>query len=184
MYKAYPAAHIEKKIIDDDEDEEGKKKGGLGRKKKEVVEEEKKEEEDEPKVGQVGIKSLFSFENADLIQGRQITAIDVSDANEELIAVSYGEFDISCTDESTLKPGLLCFWTLKNTKYPELTIESKYSITCCAFAKRHKNWIAVGDSHGNIAIYNIQECIEKKHTTPFAHSQDLDMKHTDIVWEI
>jgi hypothetical protein len=55
-----------------------------------------------------------------LIAGRPITSIDVSEANEELIAVSYGEFDISCKDESTLKPGLLCFWTLKNTKYPEL----------------------------------------------------------------
>lgn len=67
LYKAYPAAKIEKKMVDDEDDEDGKKKGGLGRKKKEVVEDDKKEEEEEIKPGQVNIKPLFSFENADLI---------------------------------------------------------------------------------------------------------------------
>jgi hypothetical protein len=34
LYKAYPAAKIEKKQLDDEEDEENKAKGGLARKKK------------------------------------------------------------------------------------------------------------------------------------------------------
>ena len=73
-----------------------------------------------------------------------------------MIAVGYGEYDISCIDDNKLKPGLLCFWTLKNPTYPELTITTEHSITCCAYAKKKKNYIAVGDSHGNIAIYNVQ----------------------------
>jgi hypothetical protein len=117
---------------------------------------EEKEEVEELKEGEVIIKPLFTFENPGLTGGRQITGIDINATNEELIAVSYGEYDINCQDDSMLKPGLLCFWTLKNPTYPELIIETKYSITCCAFAKRHKNWIAIGDSHGNIAIYDIQ----------------------------
>ena len=51
MYKAYPAAKMEKKALDDEDDEENKKKGGLGRKKVEKVEEDKKPEEEELKPG-------------------------------------------------------------------------------------------------------------------------------------
>jgi hypothetical protein len=39
--------------------------------------------------------------------------------------------------------------------------------------------IAIGDSHGNIAIYNV-----KKSDKPVAESKDLEGKHTDIIWEI
>lgn len=40
--------------------------------------------------------------------------------------------------------------------------------------------IAVGDSSGNIAIYNVRGTDNK----PVAESKDLDFKHTDIVWDI
>jgi hypothetical protein len=50
LYKAYPAAKIEKKALDDEEDE-NKNKGGLGRKKVEKVEEDTKPEEEELKAG-------------------------------------------------------------------------------------------------------------------------------------
>jgi len=71
------------------------------------------------------------------------------------VAVGYGEYDINCIDDSKLKCGMLCFYTLKNPTGPELYIKTDHSIVCCAFAKRKKNFIAVGDSHGNIAIYDI-----------------------------
>jgi dynein intermediate chain 4, axonemal len=41
--------------------------------------------------------------------------------------------------------------------------------------------IAVGDSHGNIAIYNIRS---DDYATPIAESKDIDGKHTDIIWEL
>lgn len=40
--------------------------------------------------------------------------------------------------------------------------------------------IAIGDSHGNIAIYNIRSDDLK----PIAESKDIDGKHTDIIWEL
>jgi len=40
--------------------------------------------------------------------------------------------------------------------------------------------IAIGDSSGNIAIYNVRG----NDTKPIAESKDLDCKHTDIVWDI
>jgi len=65
-----------------------------------------------------------------------------------------------------------------------LHIKTDHSITCCAFASKRKNWIAVGDSHGNIAIYNIQKCIETGTAIPVAESKAVDDKHNDIVWEV
>lgn len=127
----------------------------MGRKKKE-----KKEivevEEEEVKEGTCAIKPLFTFECADLTENRQITCIDINSANQDLVAVGYGEYDISCIDDKKLKQGLLCFYTLKNPNFPELHIKTEHSITCCSFARKKKNLIAIGDSHGNIAIYNIQ----------------------------
>lgn len=38
----------------------------------------------------------------------------------------------------------------------------------------------MGDSHGNIAIYNVRSSDSK----PIAESKDLDGKHSDIIWEL
>ena len=73
---------------------------------------------------------------------------------------------------------------MKNPKYPELYIKTDHSVTCCAYAKKKKNWMAVGDSHGNIAIYNVQQCIETGDKKPIAESKDVENKHNDIIWEI
>jgi dynein intermediate chain 4, axonemal len=109
-----------------------------------------------------------------------VSCIDINIANPDLVAVAYGEYDINCIDDSKLKKGLLCFWTLKNPNFPEKIIEHDSSITCCQFSKKSPHWIAVGDSSGNIAIYNVRGT----DTKPIAESKDLDFKHTDIVWDI
>ena len=113
-----------------------------------------------------------------MTEKRQVSCIDVNEANPDLIAVAYGEFDIDCT--KNLKEGLLCFWTLKNPNFPEKIIKTEHSITTCQFSKKSPHLIAIGDSHGNIAIYNIKNADDK----PIAESKDLEGKHTDIVWEI
>jgi hypothetical protein len=98
-------------------------------------EEEEKKDEEEVKDGTVSIKHLFTFE-CDIIENRLVTCIDINQVNMDLIVVGYGEYDINCTDESKLKPGLLCFWTLKNPNFPEKFIVHEASITCCQFSKR------------------------------------------------
>lgn len=57
--------------------------------------------------------------------------MDINTINNELIAVSYGEFDISYDKNDDLKPGILAFWTLKNPSFPEKIIYAEHSITCC-----------------------------------------------------
>jgi WD40 repeat protein len=133
-----------------------------------------KEKEDE---NAVTLKHLFKFE-CDITEGRQVSCMDINGANPDLIAVGYGEFDIDCTKK--LKEGLLCFWTLKNPNFPEKMYKTEHSITCCQFSKKNPHLIAIGDSHGNIAIYNVKQNDNK----PIAESKDLEGKHTDIVWEI
>jgi len=128
----------------------------------------------------VYLKPLFTFESSHLTTGRQVSCIDINAANPDLICVGYGEFDISCTDDALLKPGLLCFWTLKSPTFPEKIIHTDYSITCCEFSKKSPHLVAIGDSHGNIAIYNVRS----NSTKPIAESKDLEGKHSDIVWEI
>ena len=76
------------------------------------------------------MKPLFVFE-CDLVQGRQVSCMDINQANPDLVVVGYGEFDINCTDDSKLKSGILCFWTLKNPRFPEKIIHQESSITCC-----------------------------------------------------
>lgn len=44
--------------------------------------------------------------------------------------------------------------------------------------------IAIGDSHGNIAIYNIQQCVSSGKAEPIASSKEVENKHSDIVWEV
>lgn len=113
------------------------------------------------------MKPLFTFE-CDIVEGRQVSCIDINQANPDLVAVAYGEYDINCIDDSKLKNGLLCFWTLKNPNFPEKLIVHDSSITCCQFSKKSPHLIAIGDSSGNIAIYNVRGT----DTKPIAESKD------------
>jgi hypothetical protein len=169
LYKNYPQVKKSEKgrngqNQDDDEENQGKKPFGLAIKKdakKESKDEEKKgaDEDKEGKDGaldakdEVQLKPLFKFQ-FDVTEGRQVSCIDINVANPDLVAVGYGEYDIDCT--KTLKEGMLCFWTLKNPNFPEKIIKTEHSITCCQFSKKNPHLIAVGDSHGNIAIYNVR----------------------------
>jgi len=102
----------------------------LKAKKEKKDDEEEKKEEDEYKEDQVYLKPLFTFE-CPMTKDRYVSSIDINIANPDLIAVGYGENDINCTNDDHLKEGLLCFWTLKNPKFPEKIIKTDHSITCC-----------------------------------------------------
>jgi len=178
LYKNYPPVKLAKSNAYDDEEEGNQKKRPMMKKDKAKEDDEKKEEE-EIKEGQVYLKPLFTFK-CDLTEGRCVSCMDINLANPDLIAVGYGETDINITDYNQLKPGLLCFWTLKNPDFPEKWIQHDASIICCSFSRKSPHLCAIGDSSGNIAIYNVKA----NDTQPIAESKDLDFKHTDIVWDI
>jgi len=184
-YKNYPPMNLEEKFDDEDDEDDNKKKGfGLGAMNRKKLEEKEKEEEkkddEEIKDDKISMTHLFTFECPET-EGRMVSSIDINVQNPDLIAVGYGEYDINCTDDKLLKQGLLCFWTLKNPKFPERIIRTDHSITCCQFSKKQPHLVAVGDSHGNISIYNVRDT---ENNLPFASSKDIPNKHTDIIWEI
>lgn len=180
LYKDYPKADLKKVAVEDEEEKDGKKDRRFGAKaaeeeKKEVVEEIEEDEEGD----KVDLKFLFKF-RCDMTDGRQVSCIDINSQNRDLIAVSYGENDIILSQARNLKKGILAFWTLKNPKFPEKFYEWDYCITSCAFSKKNPHLIAIGDSQGNVAIFNIRA----DDKTPIASTKDLDNKHTSIVWEV
>ena len=183
LYKNYPPVDNLAQAPEDEDDQADANQnrmmpfGGGDKKKKDDEKEEANEvkEEDEDKVS---LTHLFKFK-CDVTDGTPVTCMDINSANPDLIAVSYGEYDIDCTQQ--LKQGILAFWTLKNPTFPEKIIYHEHSITSCQFSKRNPHLIAIGDSHGNIAIFNIRS---EDYNLPIAESKDLDGKHTDIIWEI
>lgn len=97
LYKNYPPVKLGKVAINDDEEEGNTKKRPMGIKKEKAKEDEEKKDEEEMKEGQVWLKPLFTFQ-CDLTAGRQVSCIDINLANQDLIAVGYGETDINITD--------------------------------------------------------------------------------------
>lgn len=175
---------IVRKDHDDDDDSANKQDNMLGlgfggKDDKKKKEEEKKDLEAEKEENQSkwNIQHLFKFQT-EIFKGRQVSSIDINSVNPDLIAVGYGEFDIDRRQDP--KPGYIAFWTLKNPTYPEKIIKTDHSVTCLQFSKKQPHWIAAGDSHGNIQIYNIRS----DNLNPIAESKDLDGKHTDIIWEL
>jgi len=57
--------------------------------------------------------------------------MDINSVNNDLIAVSYGDYDIVLNSAEKMRKGILAFWTLKNPSFPEKIIYHDYSITCC-----------------------------------------------------
>lgn len=97
LYKNYPPVKLGKVAINDDEEEGNTKKRPMGIKKEKAKEDDEKKDEEEMKEGQVWLKPLFTFQ-CDLTAGRQVSCIDINLANQDLIAVGYGETDINITD--------------------------------------------------------------------------------------
>jgi hypothetical protein len=59
------------------------------------------------------LEKLWSFK-CPLTRGRTISCMAWNRINQDLLAVSYGQFDFT-----NQKDGMVCFWSLKNPEYPE-----------------------------------------------------------------
>ena len=132
LYKNYPPVELKKGEEEEEENENDKGGfmafGGGDKKKKEETKKEDETEKQEEDENDVTLTHLFKFK-CDVTDGLPVSCIDINSKNPDLIAVSYGEFDIDCT--KTLKQGILAFWTLKNPTFPEKIIYHDHSITCC-----------------------------------------------------
>lgn len=162
--------------------------GGAGMKK---TAEEKEEEENSSRC----LNKLFDFvkevdrypgrEPRNFFENRTVSCLDWNPVNSDLLASTYGEFDLSSKTRldgynSLPQEGYLAFWTLKNPRCPERLIKTSARATTCKFSEKNPNLIGVGLYDGIIAIYDIR----KGGDQPIADSKELDLKHLDAVWDV
>lgn len=97
------------------------------------------------------IRELFRF-SSPLTKGRTVSSADWNPVNKDLLAVTYGELDLSHNAD-----GYIQFFTLKNPNYPERTIRYPSRITSCQFSSHNPFLLATGTYDGIVAIYDIRK---------------------------
>ena len=144
----------------------------------------KAESEERLNNSKMNLSMLFSFQHKTL-QDRSVSSMDWNPINNDLLAATYGEFDLQPKFRDDKNPdksieGYLAFWTLKSPDDPERIIKTPSRAMCCKFSPRNPNLIGVGFYDGIVAIYDIR----KKGDQPIADSKELDTKHLDVVWDV
>ena len=141
------------------------------------------QEDDEPKR----VKTLFSFYNSDLIQGRSVTSMSWNALNTDLLAVGYGRLE-NYLDKSKLGDaideekdgGIVLFWSLRNPEFPEKVLKTQFPVTTLDFSKIAPMTLAVGLSNGDVNVYDMKR--QENWETPIESSNGMHGCHTDPVW--
>ena len=120
------------------------------------------------------LPALWGFE-CEASAGRNISCMEWNPAQNDLLAVGYGEFDFS-----KQRDGLILFWSLKNPSFPDKMIATHCSVTCLAFSRHHPNLLAVGLYDGTVCTYDVR----KNDMKPLLESGHTSGKHTDPVWQL
>ena len=170
QYRNYPEIDLKQ----DRRGEGGKGPGGGKRGNKDHHADQ--EAEKTPKV----MSHLFNFYH-ESFKDRTVSSMDWNPINKELLAATYGEFDLQPPlpgQAGDHLDGYLAFWTLKNPNNPERKIKTSSRAMSCKFSPRNPNLIGVGMYDGVVAIYDIRNKGDK----PIADSKELDTKHLDVVW--
>ena len=118
------------------------------------------------------LESLLSFQ-CELTQNMEVTSIDFNKQNPDLfiagyrnskrcqnvISASKAKISESVSEKETTadKKGLICFWTVKNSEYPEKYIRTKSGVTAVKFCKMNPYLFGVGMVDGTIAIYDMRK---------------------------
>lgn len=97
------------------------------------------------------LEPLLSFE-CGLTAGLRVTALDFNHQNPDLLLVGYRPRFPIRND----KKGLICFWTVKNSEFPERVIETSSGVATVKFSRRNPNIFGVGLVDGTVAIYDME----------------------------
>lgn len=120
---------------------------------------------------------LFEFK-CEVVKNRTISGMAWNRVNQDLLAVSYCEFDFS--DQ---KDGFILFWTLKNPEFPERIIKCPSGVCSIDFSLTRPSLIAAGMYDGTIAIYDLQR-EGPESLQPILKSSKETSQHKDPVWQV
>ncbi|OMJ79680.1 hypothetical protein SteCoe_20245 [Stentor coeruleus] len=106
---------------------------------------------------------------------KEVTAMSWNPRYHDLFAVGYGSY-------SFLKPmaGLICCYSLKNTRYPEYFFTTQSGVMCLDWHPQHPALLAVGLYDGTVLVFDVRA----KHKKAIYQSTVRTNKHTDPVWQV
>lgn len=76
--------------------------------------------------------------------------------------------------------GMLVFYSLKNSAFPEYIYPTSSGVLCLDIHEQRSNLVAVGYYDGCVAVYNLKE----EGLCPVFKSTAKTGKHTDPVWQV
>lgn len=124
------------------------------------------------------LERLWSY-HCDLTVGRNVSCMVWNKVNQDLLAVSYGQFDF--TDQ---RDGLILFWSMKNPEYPECVLRTPAGVTTLDFSEAHPNLLAAGLYNGSVAIYDVRKAMAGETDGKPALASASLSGHTDAVWQV
>lgn len=104
-----------------------------------------------------------------------VTALCWNQKYKDLFAVGLGSYEF--TKQSR---GMLLFYSLKNSTYPEYIFHTTSGVMCLDIHKQLSYLVAVGFYDGSVAVYNLKE----DRPQPVYKSTAKSGKHTDPVWQV
>lgn len=97
------------------------------------------------------LEPLLSF-HCQLTNHMQVTSLDFNHQNPDLLLVGYRPHNVQKSE----KKGMICFWTVKNSEFPERVIYTSSGVTAVKFSKSNPFIYGVGLMDGTVAIYNMK----------------------------
>jgi len=129
---------------------------------------------DEFRDGDGTLLPLWRF-SSDKAKRKQVTSIKWNPRYNDLCAVGFGSYDFM--RQGT---GVICCYSLKNTRYPEYVFNTDAGVCSLDWHPRHPALLAVGLYDGTVLVYDVRARMKK----PIYQSTVRTNKHTDPVWEV
>nr|XP_046240348.1 dynein, axonemal, intermediate chain 1, paralog 2 [Scatophagus argus] len=104
-----------------------------------------------------------------------VTALCWNKKYQDLFAVGMGSYDFSKQGR-----GMLVFYSLKNSAFPEYIYPTSSGVLCVDIHEHYSYLAAVGFYDGCVAVYNLKE----EGQEPVYKSTAKAGKHTDPVWQV
>ncbi|KAF5893989.1 dynein intermediate chain 1, axonemal, partial [Clarias magur] len=117
---------------------------------------------------------LWKFQH-DKAKHLSVTALCWNQKYQDLFAVGLGSYEFTKQGR-----GMLLFYSLKNSTYPEYIFHTQSGVMCLDIHKELTYLVAVGFYDGSVAVYNLKE----DKPQPVYKSNAKTGKHTDPVWQI
>uniref|UniRef100_A0A667XU78 Dynein, axonemal, intermediate chain 1, paralog 1 n=1 Tax=Myripristis murdjan TaxID=586833 RepID=A0A667XU78_9TELE len=117
---------------------------------------------------------LWKFQ-CDKAKKLTVTALCWNKKYQDLFAAGMGSYDFSKQGR-----GVLVFYTLKNSSFPEYIYPTNCGIMCLDIHEQVSYLVAVGFYDGCVAVYNLKEDGQQ----PVYQSTAKTGKHTDPVWQV